>query len=185
MKKILALSLAIVMILALAAGCASGGGAVKTGQGHIVKRATTTNKDTGLPSRVRTDSIFVTASFDASGKVISATIDNAQSDVNFTAEGTLDTEKTPDGAIKTKQDKKEEYGMKANGSQIGREWYEQANALADWMKGKTVAEITGLKTKEVDENHKRVPDVSDLLSSVTIDVGDYLDALKLAYDNAK
>ncbi len=73
------------------------------------------------------------------------------------------------GNIKSKKDLGPDYGM-VKASVIGKEWFEQIEALENWMIGKTVAEITGLTVKEVDENHKAVPDVPELTSSVTISV---------------
>ena len=53
------------------------------------------------------------------------------------------------------------------------------------MVGKTVAEITGMKVKERDESHPAVPDVPELTSSVTINVGDYLAFVVEALQKAK
>ncbi len=179
MKKLLALSFALLVLLA-----ACSGGAVKTGLGHSVKLGIQ-NHDNGVLKRARADAIFVAASFDNNGKILSVSIDNAQVDANVKEDGTLDTEKSVAGPQQSKQDKKDNYGMKGS-SGIGKEWYEQANALEDWMTGKTITEVTGMKTKAgADAGHPSVPDVSDLATSVTIDVGDYLAAVQNAYDNAK
>ncbi len=70
-------------------------------------------------------------------------------------------------------------------SEIEKEWYEQAEALQEWMVGKTVDEITGLKVKERDENHKAVPDVPELTSTVTMTVEDYLEVVQRAFDNKR
>ncbi len=69
-------------------------------------------------------------------------------------------------------------------SEIEKEWYEQMAAFEEWMIGKTVDEITGLKVKERDENHKNVPDVPELTSTVTITVEGYIAAVGEAWDNA-
>ncbi len=70
-------------------------------------------------------------------------------------------------------------------SGIGKEVGEQMVALEDYLKGKTADEAINTPTKQRDEEHTRVPDVADLESSCTIDIGSFLDCLKKAYDNAK
>jgi len=51
--------------------------------------------------------------------------------------------------------------MKA-ASKIGKEWFEQANALAAWTVGKSVADVTGMKLLE------GKTDAADLKTSVTV-----------------
>ena len=70
-------------------------------------------------------------------------------------------------------------------SGIKKEVGEQMTALEDYLKGKTAADAVATPTKQRDENHTRVPDVADLESSCTIDIGSFLDCLQKAYDNAK
>ena len=69
---------------------------------------------------------------------------------------------------------------------IGKEWYEQAEALEAWCIGKTVEEVVSMPTYDKgDGHHTQVPDDVDLKSGCTIDVGNFLQALKKAADNAK
>ena len=70
-------------------------------------------------------------------------------------------------------------------SGIGKEWYEQMTAFQDWMAGKTIDEISGLKVKEVNPTHQNVPDVPELTSSVTITVEGYLAVVKEASEMAR
>ena len=85
----------------------------------------------------------------------------------------------------TKKELKEGYGMKAATS-IGKEWYEQAEALEAWCVGKTVAEVVGMPTYDKgDGHHTQVPDDVDLKSGCTIDVGSFLKAIQAAANNAK
>lgn len=75
--------------------------------------------------------------------------------------------------------------MKA-ASSIGKEWYEQAEALEAWCVGKTVAEVVGMPTYDKgDGHHTQVPDDVDLKSGCTIDVGSFLEAIQAAANNAK
>jgi hypothetical protein len=61
------------------------------------------------------------------------------------------------------------------------EWYQQAAALADYARGKTVAE---LKNGAIDETGK-APAGSDLASTATIYLGGYVSAIEVAVNNAK
>jgi hypothetical protein len=64
-------------------------------------------------------------------------------------------------------------------SSIGKEWYEQARALADWMAGKSIDEIKGMELAEGKTA------VEDLVSSVTVGVEDYLLVVEEAASTAK
>jgi hypothetical protein len=58
-------------------------------------------------------------------------------------------------------------------------------AFQDWMVGKTVDEITGLKVKEANPSHQHVPDVPELTSTVTITVEGYQGVVEKAFANAR
>lgn len=118
---------------------------------------------------------------DAEGKIKSVTWDVQQSKIQFSAEGKpVDL---PEELL-TKLEKGEAYGM-AKASEIGKEWFEQIAAFAEYATGKTVDEVLNIPVYERDANHKQVPDVEELKASVTITVGDYLASLKKAAENAK
>lgn len=118
--------------------------------------------------------------FDADGKIVDVYIDVIQPAIGYTPEGTFDGDAA--AAVPSKKDKGDEYGMKG-ASGIGKEWYEQIAALENWMKGKTVEEVTGLTVKKVDDNHLNVPDIPELSSSVTITVESYQKVVQEAWDN--
>ena len=62
----------------------------------------------------------------------------------------------------------------------------QAEALEAWCIGKTVEEVVSTPTYDKgDGHHTHVPDDVDLKSGCTIDVGNFLQALQKAADNAK
>ncbi len=155
-------------------------GAVKLGLGHEISiakskgYASVDGKET-LPS-AQVDTVMVVSAFDADGKVVKAIIDTAQTKVNFDKDGKVTTDKA--GEFKTKVELGAEYGMVKN-SKIGKEWFEQAKALADWMAGKSVDEIKGMKTTD------GVPSDAELTSSVTVSVQDYIAGLVEASENAK
>ncbi|MEG0548543.1 MAG: hypothetical protein RR518_07050 [Coprobacillus sp.] len=102
---------------------------------------------------------------DAAGKVVASEIEVAQiSEENQ----------------KTKSELKDDYGMK-KASKISKEWYEQANALEEFIKGKTAADIEGIKTKASDDgSHPSVPADEDLRAGCTMDIGSFKVALAAA-----
>lgn len=120
---------------------------------------------------------------DDAGKITAVSFDIAQNKVGFDATGALTGELT--GEHPTKKELGDGYGMKA-ASGIGKEWFEQAEALEDWCVGKTVEEVVTMPTYDKgDGHHTQVPDDVDLKTGCTIDMGSFLNALQEAADNAK
>ena len=152
----------------------------KTGVGAVISAKpvdATADKD----GSVQVNTTIVVATFDQDGKVVSATLDTAQQTAKITAEGKVNG----DIDLRTKVEKGADYGM-AKVSEIKKEIDAQYLALTDWMVGKTVAEITGIKTLDKgDGSHTMVPDIEDLKASVTITVADQFAALAKAEANAK
>ncbi|MDO4712103.1 MAG: hypothetical protein Q4A75_09005 [Peptostreptococcaceae bacterium] len=120
---------------------------------------------------------YVVASVSPEGKVTSAIVDASQSQVTFDATGkiTSDLKARP----QTKVELGDSYGMKKN-SGIAKEWYEQVQAFAEHVKGKTMDEI---KAIELDGEGK--PTGADLNTSVTIHVNDPMRLLEKAVMAAK
>ncbi len=128
------------------------------------------------------DTYMAATALDAEGNVAATIIDNAQVKVNFDANGMVTSDKTAE--MKTKKELKADYGM-VKASAIGKEWFEQMEAFEDWMIGKSIDEVTGLKVMTKDESHTAVPDVAELTSSVTISVESYQAVVVEAAANAK
>ena len=103
--------------------------------------------------------------------------DETQGTVTFDATGKITSDLTT--GVKTKKQLGDEYGMKAI-SGIGKEWYEQTEALEKYVVGKTAEEVAGIA---VNEDTK--PTDTDLASSVTISIGTFQEAVKKAAANAK
>lgn len=211
MKKMLALLLAASLAMSMLAACGSNdagstpntsnnatsnessandsnagsevaaGQIAKIGLGTITSIGKSKDKDGDKGPVGQVDTVIIAAAFDKDGKVVKVNIDNAQTKVEFTTDLQLATD--VNGEFKTKVELADEYGMK-KASSIGKEWYEQAKSLGDWMVGKTVDEIKGMKTVQRDDSHPAVPDEADLTSSVTITVQDYIAGLEKAYNNA-
>lgn len=157
-------------------------GTYKSGMGIVTSVAKSKSATAEAAGVGQVDTVIAIVTLDSNGKIVELKFDSAQTKVEFNADGTLKTDKATE--FKTKQELKEEYGMlKASG--IGKEWYQQANALAEWCIGKTIAEVKGIKLQTADGAHPNAPDEADLTSSVTITVTDYLAALEKAVANAK
>ena len=176
MKKIIALALSAVMMVAMVA-CGSEEqpeASYKAGVGintTVSKRMDATADSEG---EVEITTTMMAASFDPEGKVVSATLDIAQQGVKFDNTGKF----TSEPILLTKAERGDDYGLVAfAGSE--HEMYEQFAALEDWMVGKTVEEIVGMELTA-----KGSPAAEDLSASVTVSVSSYLEALQKAWDTA-
>ena len=164
-----------------AAGAEKVGLGVNTSIGSSKDKGTDANGKEVLP-QAQVDTYMSATAIDKDGKVVATLIDTAQVKIPFDAEGKVTADKAAE--MKTKQELKEEYGM-VKASEIKKEWYEQMAAFQDWMVGKTVDEITGLKVKEANPSHQHVPDVPELTSTVTITVEGYQGVVEKAFANAR
>ena len=165
------------LMLSLSAGAlaASGLGSVTTMSGA--------GAETDKAGSVTINTTMCALELDDAGKITAVSFDIAQNKVGFDATGALTGELT--GEHPTKKELGDGYGMKA-ASGIGKEWFEQAEALEDWCVGKTVEEVVTMPTYDKgDGHHTQVPDDVDLKTGCTIDMGSFLDALQKAADNAK
>ncbi len=182
MKKILAIVLSVLLMAGLLYGCGSDSngddatGDVKTGLAVItdIGSSKDAGEDDGL---VQANSVIVALTVDNDGKITDCAIDTAQTKVNFTADGQI--VQPLDTVFKSKQELGDDYGM-VRGSDIGKEWFEQANALAEYVVGKTVSEVKGISMD--DEGY---PTESDLTSSVTMHITDYIAGIEKAVANAE
>lgn len=111
------------------------------------------------------------------GKIAACELDTVQSKVSFNAKGEITTEAGT--AFKTKTELGFDYGM-AGISSIGKEWFEQIDALEQYVIGMTVEEV---KAIALDDAGKATDD--DLKAGCTIGVKDYIEAVVTACENAK
>lgn len=114
---------------------------------------------------------------DKDGKITSSIIDASQANINFSKEGKITSDLTAE--IKTKIELGDAYGMK-KASGIGKEWFEQAKAFSDYIVGKTVADV-----KAIAINEEGSPTATDLTSSVTVGIGEFLTVIEKAGVTAK
>ena len=165
------------LMLSLSAGAlaASGLGSVTTMSGA--------GAEADKAGSVTINTTMCALELDDAGKITAVSFDIAQNKIGFDAAGALTSELT--GEHPTKKELGDGYGMKA-ASGIGKEWFEQAEALEDWCVGKTVEEVVTMPTYDKgDGRHTQVPDDVDLKTGCTIDMGSFLNALQEAADNAK
>ena len=175
MKKIFAVALMTALLLAIATTAMAA-----TGLGSVTSVKVTPAGDAAGNVSVNTTMCAVT--LDDAGKIVAVQFDVVQPKATFDNTGAAgDFNAGP----QTKKELKEGYGM-LKASAIGKEWYQQAEALEAWCVGKTGEEVCAMKTFDRgDGSHTMVPDEADLKASVTVTVGDYLVALQKAAAVAK
>ena len=176
MKKILAIALCLIMVLAVVA-CekAPAEADYKLGMGVVVSTA---DCATG---NAQVDATIAAVVTDAEGKIVSCRIDVAQNKMNV-ADGAVDANAT----FQTKMEKGDAYGMAAavnygmdwNGDGVVKEWYDQAKAFEAYVVGKTAAEVQAIATQVV-EGHGYViaADEALLTAGCTIQITDFVAAV--------
>ena len=147
---------------------------LKTGL-SVIASLTGENASAKADGSATTDISLIAVTVDGNGVIESCKIDSIQGKISFDAKGQLTsgTEK-----LLSKNELGDDYGMK-QASPIGKEWNEQAAAIAAYAEGKTVEE---LKTGAVDE-YGVVKD-ADLASSATIYLGGFISGIEDAVNNA-
>ncbi len=146
------------------------------GLGHSISLAKSKSAITGENPVAQVDNTIALTVLDKDGKITKTIIDTAQTKVEFDLEGIMLNSK--EDKIKTKKELGKAYGM-SPASAIGKEWFEQIEALEDWMVGKLPAEVLIMEIVE------SVPAEQDLKSSVTIKVDGYIDAFMQASELAR
>lgn len=123
------------------------------------------------------DVTIVAVTVDDTGVIHDCIIDGIKTSVKFDAAGAITSDLTSD--VLTKNELGEAYGMRAYGN-AKYEWNQQAAALANYAKGKTVDQ---LKNGAIDESG-RAKD-ADLASTATIYLGGYVEGIEAAVANAQ
>ena len=148
-------------------------GELKTGLAIIANAAESENA-----VKAKYDVTIAAVTLDANGVIADCVIDSIGTEVTFDATGAVTSDLT--AAIPTKTELGDDYGMVAWGGAVA-EWYQQADALAQFAIGKTVEE---LKSGAIDETGK-APAGSDLATTATIYLGGYVAAIEAAAANAQ
>lgn len=171
MKRLFVALLAVAMLVSMTAcGTATKEADYKLGMGIDVSTASS------KAGTAQVDATVATVILDKDGKIVDCKLDVAQSKLGV-ADGELE-EGAADKAFKTKQELKEDYNMKP-ASGIGKEWYEQAKFLEDYVVGKTAAEVAAIATVEKN-GHPAVPADADLTAGCTMDIGSFKAAIAKA-----
>ena len=110
---------------------------------------------------------FAAVAVDNDGKLAAVCYDEVQPKVTFDEEGEITSDTSAE--IKTKREKKDEYGMRGV-SGISAEWFEQDQAFETFVTGKTADEISAIPTETTDNGHVVTTDET-LLAGCTMSVG--------------
>ncbi len=151
-------------------------GETKTGLGTVISLAKSKGAAADEEGVAQTDNVAAAVTIDENGVISGVMIDTAQVIIHVNQEGAVTTDLATEQRTKVEQG--DAYGM-AQVSGIGKEWYEQIAALGQWMIGKTIDQVTQM---QLDAEGK--PAETDIVSSVTIRVGDYIKAVQKAFANA-
>lgn len=200
MKKLLAMILCLVMVLALAAcnngtpnnGDNSNGGAnggtpaasgpngvtTRIGLGMAVDSAVSPAEDDD-DGRAEAEVTTCALLLDQEGKILSVKFDCTEAIATYNKAGAV----TWPDTYKSKKELGYDYGLKKYSS-IGKEWFEQVNALEDYCTGKTVSDVSSMQLKEED-GRKGVSAAAELTSTCTISCDQFIEALKKAEMSAK
>ncbi|NLK28876.1 MAG: hypothetical protein GX306_11135 [Clostridiales bacterium] len=171
MKKIISLALCLGMVMSLFTACGSKSEEAKTGFA-VITSADHSSKDAGEKDGLaQVDSTAVAVLVDSKGVIRNCVIDVVQTKMNFNTAGEITTDLS--AQFVSKKELGDAYGMKA-ASPIGKEWFEQANAFADYITGKTVADVSGIAV----EDGKTTAE--DLKSSVTVTMTDWIAVVEKA-----
>ncbi len=120
--------------------------------------------------------VVAAVTVDGNDRIVGCNIDMVEQKLAISNTGAIGS--PANTQYSTKKELGDSYGMKA-ASEIGKEWYEQIESFEQYVIGKTVEEINGIKT----DDHGYVED-SSLNSSVTISISDFQAAITKAIENA-
>lgn len=174
MKKIISLLLCVALVMTMFTACGAKG--LKTGLAVVSSAGSSKEATEEKDGTAQVDSTAVAVLVDDKGVIKDIKIDVVQTKFNFSTAGEITTDlgKTFD----SKSELGDAYNMKG-ASPIGKEWFEQAEALEKYVTGKTLEEVKGIA---VDGGY---PTDEDLTSSVTMNIGSMLTAIEKAVNNAK
>ena len=154
-------------------------GADEVGLGVDISVAKSAGKtdDKGAVAQVDTTLSAVALKGD---KVAASILDVVQAPVMYDVDGKITSDIVAE--VPSKNELGEDYGM-IKASAIGKEWFEQAQALADWTVNKTAAEIQDIPAE--DKDGKLVVTDADLATSVSVGINDYLVVFEEAIETAR
>jgi len=145
-------------------------GGVKTGLSVITSFSSSKDAAADAEGLAQADIALTAVTVDDNGVITACVIDAIQTKVNFDATGKISTDLAT--VFSSKNELGDDYGMR-KASSIGKEWNEQAAAVAAWAVGKTVDEIMNQASTD-----------ADLTSSCTMYNGGFLAGIDAAVANA-
>ena len=178
MKKILAIVLCAMMVLAIVAcnntntndNNTPAEKDYKLGMGVIV------DMNSSATGNAQVDATVATVVTDADGKIVVCRIDVAQNKMTIT-DGAVDAAKT----FKTKMELGDDYNMAKYGKPnveggTVKEWYVQTKAFEQYVVGMTAAEVEAIKLQEVN-NHQIAVDEALLNAGCTMQITEFMAAV--------
>lgn len=175
MKKIISLLLCVVLVMATFTACGKKG--VKTGLAVVSSATSSKDATAEADGLAQVDSTAVAVLVDSKGVITNCVIDVIQTKFNFSATGEITTELSK--KFVSQKELGDAYNMRA-ASPIGKEWYEQAEALEKYVIGKTIDQVKAIAI----DDHGYVTD-EDLTRSVTMNIASIIKAIEKAVSNAK
>ena len=191
LKKLSVTALSLTLSLGLLAGCsgkpavstgspapspsptpsqsapAESGAAVKTGLSLVTSVAKSKDASAEGDGQAQANVSLVAVTVGDDGVIDACVIDAIQAKIGFDAAGKLTTDLATSFA--SKNELGTDYGM-GKASSIGKEWNEQAAAMAEYAVGKTVEELKG---------------VAVLAASVTLSITDFIAGIERAVNSAE
>lgn len=169
MRKILSLTLAVLMVVTAFAFVSCGEKAAKLGLG-VATTVSATNATEEKAGSVKTAATVAAVLLSTEGKILAVNIDTLEAALGMTAEGTA----VAGTSFDSKRDKGDNYNMvKFGGATL--EWYAQVDKLETVLVGKTVAEAKAIATGND----------AVVAAGCTIDISDMIKAVVAACENAK
>ena len=201
LKKLSVTALSLTLSLGLLAGCsgkpavstgspapspsptpsqsapAESGAAVKTGLSLVTSVAKSKDASAEGDGQAQANVSLVAVTVGDDGVIDACVIDAIQAKIGFDAAGKLTTD--PATSFASKNELGADYGM-GKSSSIGKEWNEQAAAMAEYAVGKTVEELKGVAV-----NADGQATDADLAASVTLSITDFIAGIERAVNNAE
>ena len=185
MKRLFAILLCVVMIVALVAcdtnkedpkdDTAKTEAAYKLGMGVVV------SMDSSKAGLAQVDATVATVVTDADGKIVACRIDVAQNKMNVT-----DGAVVADATFKTKMELGSDYGMAGkvdnNDDGVMLEWDAQTKAFEAYVVGMTAADVKAIKTQEA-KGHLIAVDEKLLAAGCSMQITDFIAAVAAACED--
>ena len=174
MKKIISILVCVALVMTMFTACSPKG--LKTGLAVVSSAGSSKEATEEKDGTAQVDSTAVAVLVDDKGVIKNIVIDVVQTKFNFSTTGEITTD------LGTTFDSKKELGDAYDmrkASPIGKEWFEQAEALEKYVTGKTLAQVKGIALED------GYPTDEDLTSSVTMNISSIITAIEKAVNNAK